>query len=514
MIIKVIKKVMKNRIIFLLALFCVSITFAQKAPARAFPYSLSLQGTEKPQQIIEQIKEWNTDNPGSKPPTNPVDRYTEEGLVLTRLGGDNTAFALNEISFTSNYGMVVEFEYAMYGGKTYAGRYGDGLSFFIYDDKKNFDIGSHGGGLGYTYRDASIAYSGVKEAGLNGAYLGIGFDAYGEFSRRGWQNSEKREGLPDQSLIVGKGSKTITIRGGMHNGSRTKGYPVLYSAKRALGVRYTQNDILYAKLNYSNGLYETGYDNGYNDFDVRASDTRADFTKVILTVLPNGNQGTFLTVEAEYPGGTSTIVRDLEYKNEFKTFDQSGKLYSFKTKIPETFKIGFAGSNGGAYQIQVIKNVKVSLPYGPETYDMDFTYCNNGSDGILVFDPLSSSRFYSGTVTNPDWGNSDKYVDKHSFRFEDEYGYPTDTAYKYVEPGVGTWEYDQDKREVTFTPERNTIPVGEYSVYFSAKGTGNGGGPFGTEYYRSRPTRVKLIVEECNKKVKINPNLPIKVRMR
>jgi hypothetical protein len=493
---------MRNKIIAFITLLCVSFTFAQKKPARAFPYSLSLQGTEKPYQIIEDIGAWNDPN---------AERYTNEGLLLTTTKGDNSAFALDEIPFTSNYGVVVEFEYAMYGGDKYNGGFGDGMSFFIYDESKKFSIGSHGAGLGYTYREASSPYTSYRAPGLDGAYLGVGLDIYGGFNKRDGVVNEQREGIPVSDQLIDWGRRSVSIRGGMHENDRYKGYPVLYSTTRSFENRASSPDRTEAELDLNTGNYKTGYTYRYNDFDVRGGDSSYPyFKKVTITILPKGNEGSLITIYFD----NYEVVDRFFYPNEFKTLDKDGKPYTFKTNFPKSFKVGFAGSCGSASQSQMVRNVTVSLPYGPQTDDIDIPYCSNASQGIISFDPFDYTRFYTGTIDKPDYGNSDYYVDKNSFRFEDEYGYPLSNAYEYTEPGVGTWKYNSSNREVTFTPASKDIEEGEYIVYFSAKGTGNGGGPFGSENYRSRPTPIKLTVESCENTVTINPNLPIKVRGR
>ncbi|MDR2221166.1 MAG: hypothetical protein LBE34_00345 [Flavobacteriaceae bacterium] len=493
---------MRNKILFFFTLLCVSVVFAQKKPARAFPYSLSLEGTQKPYQIIEDIGAWNDSD---------AERYTKEGLVLTTTKGDNSAFALDEIPFTSNDGVVVEFEYAMYGGDKYNGGYGDGMSFFIYDESKKFSIGSHGAGLGYTYRESDSQYPSYRAPGLDGAYLGVGLDIYGGFNKRDSAINEKREGLPASDQLVNWGKRSVSIRGGMHENNRYKGYPVLFSTTRSFGISPSKSDTTEAELDLTTGNYKTSYSSRYNDFDVRGGDSDYPyFQKFTITILPKGNDGSLVTIYFN----RWLVVDRFFYPNEFKTLDKDGKLYTFKTKFPKSFKIGFAGSCGSASQVQIVKNVTVSLPFGPQTYDTDISYCSDASEGAITFDPLDYARFYIGTIDNPDYGDSDKYIDKNSFRFEDEYGYPLSNPHEYTEPGVGTWKYNASTREVTFTPASKDIDEGEYIIYYSAKSVGGVNSPFGSENYRSRPTPIKLTVEHCEKKVTINPNLPIKVRKR
>jgi uncharacterized repeat protein (TIGR01451 family) len=70
--------------------------------------------------------------------------------------------------FPSNLGIVVNFQYATWGGQEYAGHRGDGFSFFLMDGSYPPSVGISGGGLGYTF--------------LPGGYMGVGFDEFGNFS--------------------------------------------------------------------------------------------------------------------------------------------------------------------------------------------------------------------------------------------------------------------------------------------------------------------------------------------
>src|SRR6202008_123214 len=82
--------------------------------------------------------------------------------------------------FPSNMGLIAEFEYYMYGGTALSGKTGDGFSFFLFDGSvttANFRIGANGGALGYAQKNSPSAVKGVSKG-----YIGIGFDAFGNFS--------------------------------------------------------------------------------------------------------------------------------------------------------------------------------------------------------------------------------------------------------------------------------------------------------------------------------------------
>lgn len=502
------KNMRKNKLAFGLTLLVTSlisgVVFAQQA--RQFPYSLPLTGDSKPDVITEYFGV--TDIPV------PDERYSDRGIALTYKVGDReqtfTGFALDEVEFTSEFGIIVEFKYAMIDGHTFNGRYGDGFSMFLYDSSKPFEIGGHGASLGYAYRNSN--YAGQDVPGLNGGYLGVGFDVYGDFKARSQAYGEKKEGIDYNWHEVGS---HVTIRGGQHKDDRYKGYPVLYTMNA--DVIWKVNT---AKLEIDTGDYYFHDDNFLNQFEMRTGYDRngnIKYNTVTVRIMPDYfDRGTELEIKIKEDRNEKILIRNLLYPNKFKTRDQNGEVYDFETKIPDNFKIGFAAGTGGAYQMHLIKDVKIRLPYQPDTDDIRAQFCrgNNNNEGRQTrFDPFEDAYFYAGTVARPDAGNTSYYIDYDSFRFEDEEGYSLNdnNPFRYEQSGVGTWEYD-GSRTVTFTASEDNISEGEYSIYYSAKGVDRGDGPFGKEAYRSRPTKLTVVVQECKRLT--NPLLPIRIKIK
>ncbi|HEY3365122.1 MAG TPA: S-layer homology domain-containing protein [Symbiobacteriaceae bacterium] len=93
-------------------------------------------------------------------------------LRLTSAANNEAGFALYGQPFDSNLGIVVDFDYAAWGGTG-----ADGTAFFLIDgstDPNTFQVGAYGGSLGYANNDVA--------PGATGAYVGIGLDEYGNFS--------------------------------------------------------------------------------------------------------------------------------------------------------------------------------------------------------------------------------------------------------------------------------------------------------------------------------------------
>lgn len=117
-------------------------------------------------------------------------------LRLTSADNSLSGFALRNESLPSSYGLDITFNMAQWGGNG-----ADGIAFFIVDGAVELtQPGSLGGGLGYVPSD----YYGVP--GVNGALMGIGFDAYGNFS----QPDSDGDGCPS---VPGVGSQRVVLRG-------------------------------------------------------------------------------------------------------------------------------------------------------------------------------------------------------------------------------------------------------------------------------------------------------------
>lgn len=104
----------------------------------------------------------------SDEPGNGVFRFTSNA----QLNGNAGAIMLNN-ELDATRGLTFEFDMYQYDPKPYnepilGARGGDGISFYVVDGKSPASVGQHGGWLGYK--------------GLKGAFVGIGFDSYGNFS--------------------------------------------------------------------------------------------------------------------------------------------------------------------------------------------------------------------------------------------------------------------------------------------------------------------------------------------
>lgn len=483
-------------------------SYAQSENARLFPYELNFTSTTKPDQI--------TDILGTNPPTG-ANRYTKDGLVLSEGLDSSSAFTLDEIPFDSENGIEVEFQYAMYDGAKYNGNYGDGLAFFIYDGAKATSIGSYGAGLGYVYRNTAPDNAWFALPGMDGGFLAIALDLYGGFKQRSVNPYEMREGISfDEGSWNNQGFNHLTIRAAGMVGNLQKGYPVLFSTQLDdANQQSNTSDYTRAVLDYQSGAYLLSSE--FLNPPISMMPQRANgaseaiqYNTITLILVPNEDgTSTYITVKAANQTTSTSVVENLVYPTRFNTTFTDDTVYDFVNSTPETFKIGFSASTGGATATQAIKYVKVSLPYDPITLPEYKELCMGGTINHTTLNPFENDIFYNGKIANPTAGNDAVHIDFTSFRFEDEKGFALDQNNPYLyENNDGIWQYNPTTQLVTFTL-KNTQDINvEYKVYYSAYGNDQNGGPFHNEYYRSAPTPITIKSYNCS--VPVNPSLRTK----
>lgn len=122
-------------------------------------------------------------------------------LRLTPAQNNQHSAILSQGVFPTNQGLQVTFTTYSYGGDSGgpASDGADGMSFFLMDGSvpTSFggvpNLGSYGGSLGYSCSNSNGPYT-----GLEGAYLGLGMDTYGNFLNGGANNDNTATGIPIQ----------------------------------------------------------------------------------------------------------------------------------------------------------------------------------------------------------------------------------------------------------------------------------------------------------------------------
>ncbi|UOP00066.1 lectin-like domain-containing protein [Kingella potus] len=99
------------------------------------------------------------------------DTSGQGALRLTPAEHHRVGGIVSDTPFPTNEGVEITFTTYVWGGSG-----ADGMAFYLMDADRPVSIGANGGSLGYTCANDNPIYSGV-----DGAYLGIGMDEFGNF---------------------------------------------------------------------------------------------------------------------------------------------------------------------------------------------------------------------------------------------------------------------------------------------------------------------------------------------
>lgn len=267
----------------------------------------------------------------------PIDAIGEGVLRLTPQLNNQAGFVLYQQAINSKDGLVV-----VYDLYSFAGSGADGVSFFLIDGSVPVnDAGAFGGSLGYAQRDTG-------EDGLDGAYIGIGIDEFGNYSN------------PTEGRIGGPGfiPNAVAIRGA---GQGVTGYP-----------------------------YLTGTDRGeLPNFDFPNATTREQAVprRVRITLTPD-NQ---VSVDIDFFDGNGFVP-------VIETYDLNNA--PGQPPLPATFKFGFAASTGTGTNIHDIRAFLITTVPADlnitKSHTGDFTL---GQQGVYTLRVANSPS--AGSTTGP-----------------------------------------------------------------------------------------------------------------
>lgn len=281
-------------------------------------------------------------------------RLVEGVLRLTSNQLNQRGFIYIDVPFPSSYGLKVEFEYFSYGG---LGQFlADGLSMFLFDAAtQNFNPGGFGGSLGYAPRESEI--------GLSNAYIGIGFDEYGNFGNSSQGKNGGFAGIPQDQLVP----DAIVIRG---PGNGNSGYSFIVGKK----TMTIGNDGLLpgGQFPISSGGAGTS----------RVTDPEnVGYRRVNMELQPNPDGvGFFLVL-------SMVVTTEAGLPRQVTIFERP---YDFPP--PENLKIGFAASTGGFSNFHEIRNLIVEVSANDRLLDpqgvdfMDFASCAGQENQFFITD--------------------------------------------------------------------------------------------------------------------------------
>ncbi|WP_417351684.1 hypothetical protein [Flavobacterium alkalisoli] len=244
------------------------------------------------------------------------DPVNQGWLRLTNSSAYQRGYAYVDNSFPSSSGVLVDFEYKMWRDVNDGYSGADGLTVFLFDASSTFAMGGYGGSLGYAPNGGS---------GLAGGYVGVGLDAYGNFSNP----TEGRNGGP------GVVPNAVVLRGPTTTNTATTN---AYLDGAALGDRTGGDDAIRARNEI--------------DYNTQTSTRPTDaqfYRRVQLEILPLDQAGVYYQI----------IVR--WKKSSAANFTQLIS-YTTTTPPPALLKLGFGASSGGGVNYHEIRNLLVTTP--------------------------------------------------------------------------------------------------------------------------------------------------------
>ena len=230
-------------------------------------------------------------------------------LRLTEDVGNQKGYAFINKSFPSSFGVLVDFEYKMWRfDDSDVGA--DGIGVFLFDgtyDETNFKLGGYGGSLGYAPNG---------DQGVTGGYIGIGLDAYGNFSN------------PTEGRVGGPGEKpnAIVLRGPTTSD--------LTTTNRYLGGIQFDASKRANELDYNEPLTARPNDDSF-------------YRRVQIEINPT--EDGFYDITIRWTKSKGGILEDI-------------LNYRTQNIPPDLLKVGFAASTGGSYNFHEIRNLFVSTP--------------------------------------------------------------------------------------------------------------------------------------------------------
>jgi Ca2+-binding RTX toxin-like protein len=234
-------------------------------------------------------------------------------LKLTDAVNDQSGFAIYNQPIATNQGLSISFNFFAYGGTG-----ADGISLFLLDGSNPSPVsaGAYGGALGYTQRT-----TGSPLPGLANSYLGIGFDAYGNFSN------------PTEGRV---GGTRFTPDAVVFRGSAATRYPYL-----------TGNTIPFSIDNPGSGA------------------TRQDaLRKARVDLTPSGLLSVTVQADLNKDGDFDDLNETVKPIDSFNAVAANGAL-------PSSLKLGFAAATGALTNIHEIQNVQASANQAPEALDTE-----------------------------------------------------------------------------------------------------------------------------------------------
>lgn len=235
-----------------------------------------------------------------------VDSPGDGWLRLTEPTGNQSGFAMYDSAFDVSQGVVIQFDYATWGGDG-----ADGYSIYLFDGAYNaatFNVGASGGSLGYDKKTVAPV-----SPGLSGGYIGVGIDEFGNFSS------------PTEGRLGGPGARpnSVAVRGPFDHPSGA--YYYIGGTAANVGTLWFNQAF-------------------------RPGQTGIQYRKVVIYLTP--------VPAPEYM--RVDVFMQFGYNQPLTYLINT--LYTMRP-IPNTVKVGYAASTGGSTNYHEIRNLAIdNLP--------------------------------------------------------------------------------------------------------------------------------------------------------
>jgi len=255
-------------------------------------------------------------------------------LRLTDNEGNQTGYAYNTTPFDLSQGLLVQFDYATWGGTG-----ADGYSVYLFDagvpsPGPGFVIGAFGGSLGYAQKlsTATCNPPAATVDGITGGYVGIGVDEYGNFAY----------GCEGRYLGNSLQANTVTVRGSV------------------VGFGVPSGNVGQTTSTTSYPWIATSANNGslwYNGA-TRPVQTSANYRKVIIQISPA-------------PNPTANVWIQFGYNTTPVPMITNAALPAIITS--QSLMVGYAASTGGSTNYHEIRNLLVTNQGTSTSIDLGIT---------------------------------------------------------------------------------------------------------------------------------------------
>lgn len=307
------KKIFNHNSFRILFLLLTVVFFSANKAYAQFAISEDFRGSGNPNIIIG----GPGGSAGTAYLTSGIDDPVNQGwLRLTTSDANQRGYAYINNSFPSTEGVLVDFEYKMWRDVNDNYRGADGIGVYLFDASVPFQIGGLGGSLGYAPNGGN---------GLAGGYVGVGFDAYGNFSN------------PTEGRNLGPGEvpNAVALRGPTTNNASTTN---VYLSGVALGNRTGGNDAI---RNRNEIDYNT-------QTSTRPTDAQF-YRRVQLEILPLDADGVYYQIIVRWKKSPTANFTELIN-------------YTTTDAPPPLLKLGFGASTGGGVNYHEIRNLLVTTP--------------------------------------------------------------------------------------------------------------------------------------------------------